>query len=149
RAAGVEVVHHGRLITVRAAREGVVSAGAYQSPQLLVVSCIGDPTELKHHGIACRPALPGVGKNLQDHVGSYVQHRCLKPVTYYNMRNPLKLAVAAAQYALAGRGPLSVFPMNTMAFLKSDIALERPDLQFYLVPNAMNPNGSHTYLPTY
>ena len=49
----------------------------------------------------------------------------------------------------AGRGPLSVFPMNAMAFLRSDPALERPDIQYYLVPNAMNPNGSATYLPTF
>src|SRR5262245_31767951 len=81
---GVQLVHNGRLITVRVAREVIVSAGAYQSPQLLMLSGIGDPAELNRHGIACRHALPGVGKNLQDHVGSYVQHRCLKPVTYYN-----------------------------------------------------------------
>jgi choline dehydrogenase len=129
RACGVELEHRGRRLAVKAGREVLLSAGAYQSPQLLMLS--------------------GVGKNLQDHVGSYVQHRCLKPVTYYNMRNPLKLAWAATQYVTAGRGPLSVFPMNTMAFLKSDPALERPDIQYYLVPNAMNPNGSHTYFPTY
>ena len=149
RATGVEVERGGERLTISADRELVLSAGAYQSPQLLMLSGVGDPAELAQHTIDCKHALPGVGKNLQDHVGSYVQHRCLKPVTYYNMRNPLKLAVAAAQYVFAGRGPLSVFPMNAMAFLKSDKALERPDIQYYLVPNAMNPNGSSTYLPTY
>jgi choline dehydrogenase len=149
RAGGVEVDRRGARLTARCSRELILSAGAYQSPQLLMLSGVGDPEELSAQGIALRHALPGVGKNLQDHVGSYVQHRCLKPITYYNMRNPVKLAVAAAQYALAGRGPLSVFPMNAMAFLRSDWALERPDIQYYLVPNAMNPNGSHTYLPTF
>lgn len=149
RASGVEVQRGGEKLRIAARRELILSAGAYQSPQLLMLSGIGDPVELAKHNISCRHALPGVGKNLQDHVGSYVQHRCLKPITYYNMRNPLKLAAAALRYALAGRGPLSVFPMNAMAFLKSDTALERPDIQYYLVPNAMNPNGSASYLPTF
>lgn len=149
RANGVELVRAGRRLTVHADREVLLSAGAYQSPQLLMLSGIGDPERLRPHGITCRHALPGVGRNLQDHVGSYVQHRCLKPVTYFNMRHPLKVAWAAMQYVFAGRGPLSVFPMNAMAFLKSDPSMERPDIQYYLVPNAMNPNGSSTYLPTY
>ena len=149
RAIGAEVERQGERLTVRCKREVILSAGAYQSPQLLMLSGIGDPDELAAHDISIQHALPGVGKNLQDHIGSYVQHRCRKPVTYYNMRNPLKLAAAAAQYAFAGRGPLSVFPMNAMAFLRSDPALERPDIQYYLVPNAMNPNGSTTYMPTF
>ncbi len=149
RASGVEVERKGRRYMLSAEREVILSAGAYQSPQLLMLSGIGDPQELNRHNIECRHALPGVGKNLQDHVGSYVQHRCLKPITYYNMQNPLKVAVAAAQYVLAGRGPLSVFPMNTMAFLKSNPSLERPDIQYYLMPSAINANGSKDYFPKY
>lgn len=149
RAAGVEVEHKGEHVKVTAEREVILSAGAYQSPQLLMLSGVGDPDDLRRHNIDCHHALPGVGKNLQDHVGSYVQHRCLKPVTYYNLKNPVKLARAIASYVFAGRGPLSVFPMNAMAFLKSDPALERPDIQYYLVPNAMNPNGSESYFPSY
>lgn len=149
RATGVEFAHRGKQVRVTASREVILSAGAYQSPQLLMLSGIGDPEKLARHDINCKHQLPGVGKNLQDHVGSYVQHACLKPITYYNMRKPLKLAQAIASYVFAGRGPLSVFPMNAMAFLKSDPALERPDIQYYLVPNAMNPNGSESYFPTY
>jgi choline dehydrogenase len=149
RATGIEILHKGSRVKVRAERELILSAGAYQSPQLLMLSGVGDPQELSRHNIDCRHPLPGVGKNLQDHVGSYVQHRCLKPVTYYNLKNPVKLAGAIASYVFAGRGPLSVFPMNAMAFLRSDKALERPDIQYYLVPNAMNPNGSETYFPSY
>ena len=114
-----------------------------------MLSGVGDAGELGQHGMSCHHYLPGVGKNLQDHVGSYVQHKCLKPVTYHNLKNPLKLAGAIASYFLAGRGPLSVFPMNAMAFLKSDPALDRPDIQYYLVPNAMNPHGSESYFPSY
>ena len=149
RASGVEVQHGGNRVSVMADREVLLSAGAYHSPHLLMLSGVGDPDDLAPHNISCHHALPGVGKNLQDHVGSYVQHKCLKPVTYYNLKNPLKLASAVASYFLAGRGPLSVFPMNAMAFLKSNEGLERPDIQYYLVPNAMNPNGSESYFPSY
>jgi choline dehydrogenase len=130
-------------------REVILSAGAYHSPQLLMLSGIGDPGELSAQGIACAHALPGVGKNLQDHIGSFVQHRCTQPITYFNMTKPLRLAMAALQYVFTRSGPLAIFPMNTMAFLKSDPALERPDLQYYLLPAAMNPNGSPDHLPRF
>jgi choline dehydrogenase len=149
RARKVEVLLKGERQQVEAEREIILSAGAYQSPQILMLSGVGDPAALREHSIACHHALPGVGQNLQDHVGSYVQHRCLKPVTYYNLKNPLKLAGAVASYVFAGGGPLSVFPMNAMAFLKSRPGLERPDIQYYLVPNAMNRNGSESYFPSY
>ena len=149
RCIGAVVQRGGRQVRVGADREALLSAGAYHSPQLLMLSGIGNSRELRDHGIDCRHDLAGVGKNLQDHIGSYVQHRCTKPVTYYNMRNPLKATAAFINYVLTGGGPLSVFPMNSMAFLKSDPRLERPDLQFYLVPTAVNPNGSHDPWPRY
>ena len=149
RCVGALVDHKGRHINVRADREVLLSAGAYQSPQILMLSGIGDSGELKRHGIECRHELPGVGKNLQDHVGSYVQHRCKQPITYFNMRHPLKATAAFLNYLFTGGGPLSVFPMNCMAFLKSDARLERPDIQYYLVPTAVNPNGSHDPWPRY
>jgi choline dehydrogenase len=149
RCIGAVVERGGSQVQIRADQEVLLSAGAYHSPQLLMLSGIGHSKELRDQGIDCRHDLAGVGKNLQDHIGSYVQHRCTRPVTYYNMRNPLKAGLAFANYLLTGGGPLSVFPMNCMAFLKSDPRLERPDLQFYLVPTAMNPNGSHDPWPRY
>ncbi len=149
RCTGALVAHKGQQVTVEAEREVLLSAGAYHSPQILMLSGIGDPSELQEQGIACRHELTGVGKNLQDHVGSYVQHRCKLPITYFNMRNPVKAALAFLDFLVTGGGPLSVFPMNCMAFLKSDPRLERPDLQYYLVPTAVNPNGSHDPWPKY
>ena len=146
---GAIVERRGEQFAVQAEREVLLSAGAYHSPQILMLSGIGDPAELRGHGIACKHELIGVGKNLQDHVGSYVQHRCKLPITYFNMRNPLKAAMAFLRFLATGSGPLSVFPMNCMAFLKSDARLERPDLQYYLVPTAVNPNGSHDPWPKY
>lgn len=90
----------------------------------------------------------GVGLNLQDHMGSCVQHRCNKPITY-NLLNPLKLGAALAQLGFSGTGPLSVFPMTTMAFVKSHSSLIRPDIQTHLFPAAVNPAGATRPLADY
>lgn len=149
RVTSVELERKGRKFAVSASREVILSAGAYHSPQLLMISGIGDPAVLSQHGLQCRHALEGVGKNLQDHIGSFVQHRCNRPITYYNLTRPLGLAIATLRYVFTRNGPLAVFPMNTMAFLKSDPALERPDIQYYLLPAAMKPNGSPDHLPRF
>lgn len=149
RVTGVDVDYKGKRLNITANREVILSAGAYHSPQLLMLSGIGEPGLLSEHGIACQHALPGVGKNLQDHIGSFVQHRCTQPITYFNMTKPLPQALAALQYAFTRSGPLAIFPMITLAFLKSDPALQRPDIQYYLLPAAMNPDGSSDHLPKF
>jgi choline dehydrogenase len=60
---------------------------------------------LASQGIDCAHALKGVGKNLQDHVGGFVQHRCSKQITYYNMTRPLKLMAAVLQYVFTRSWP--------------------------------------------
>ena len=148
-AVGVEATRKGEVLTARANAEVVLSAGAYHSPQLLMLSGIGPRERLAPHGIEVRHELPGVGGNLQDHFGSFVQHRCKEPVTYYSLRRPLGLASAIARFAFTGSGPLAVFPMNTMAFIKTDDRLERPNLQLYLVPTAVNPYREHDPWPRF
>jgi choline dehydrogenase len=149
RAVGVELATRQRRIEVRAQREVILSAGAYQSPQLLMLSGVGDPSKLSLHGIRCNHELSGVGMNLQDHMGSCVQHRCKKPITYYSLRSPLKLGSALIQLGLSGGGPLSAFPMTTMAFVKSSPKLDRPDIQIHLFPAAVSPIESAGRLPDY
>ena len=139
RAVGVECLSGGERRQVRAEREVLVCAGAYQSPQLLLLSGIGPPDELRDLGIDSRHPLPGVGRNLQDHFGSFVQHECRQPITFYRYRNPLRFAGALAEYFFLRRGPLTVFPMDAVAHLRSDPALERPDIQIYLCPMRVNP----------
>jgi choline dehydrogenase-like flavoprotein len=68
RAVGVEYILGGEVKQIKAAREVLLSAGALQSPQILMLSGIGPAAHLKHHGIAVVHASPGVGKNLQDHI---------------------------------------------------------------------------------
>jgi choline dehydrogenase len=146
---GVVCDVRGEVKFLRAAREVVLSAGAYQSPQLLMLSGIGDGDALRAHGIDVVVDLPGVGANLQDHFGSMVQHRCTRPITYHRLRNPLKLAAAVLQLGLTRSGPLAVFPMNAQAYVKSDRALERPDLQFFMFPVAVQPDSDDLHYSGY
>src|SRR5262249_32423680 len=83
RAVGVEYAQAGHVKQARAAREVIVAGGAINSPQILMLSGIGPADHLRQHGIAVVQALPGVGQNLQDHIETYVQHRCLQPITLY------------------------------------------------------------------
>ena len=68
RAVGVQVQHGGRLLQVRARAEVLLCAGTFQSPQLLMVSGVGHPADLQPHGVPVWHALPGVGRNLHDHI---------------------------------------------------------------------------------
>jgi choline dehydrogenase len=93
--------------------------------------------------------LPGVGYNLQDHVGGFVQHECLQPVTSYSLTKTVRAALAVGELAIMRRGPLAVFPMNAQAFIKSQPGLERPDLQFYMFPVALDPTAQNLFRPAF
>ncbi len=134
RAVGVAYLRGGRARTARAESEVVLAAGALQSPQILMLSGIGPGDHLRATGIEVRHDLPGVGRDLQDHLGAHVQHACTQPITFYPDQRPLGILRGGLRYLLFGTGPWTHFPADAQAFLKSDPALERPDLQFYMAP---------------
>lgn len=137
RAVGVECRIGGRGgIVYRCSGEVVLSAGAIQSPQTLLLSGIGDPASLERHGIPVVQALPGVGLNLQDHVWSGVSAFTNIP-TGNSLTRPLPMAKALLQQLLFRSGPLSNGPLEANAFLASEAALERPDIQFHMAPFAI------------
>ena len=78
RATGVQYLHDGKSVQVTAAREVILSAGAFGSPQLLMLSGIGPQSQLQAHGIPTVHTLPGVGQNLQDHITTVLIHRTFK-----------------------------------------------------------------------
>jgi len=137
RAMGVEYVRNG-VVERASAGEIVLSTGAYQTPQLLMLSGIGGKESLSRAGIAPLHHLPGVGQNLQEHFGAIVQHECRQPITLYSASRPLNIAWGLYRAWFHGTGPLSHFPFDAQAFLKSDPSLDRPDLQFYLGPFTMS-----------
>src|SRR3546814_15570975 len=79
RAVGVELAKGRERVEVRAQREVILSGGAINSPQVLLLSGVGPADEMKAQGVAVVHDLPGVGKNLQDHLEDYVQHACTQP----------------------------------------------------------------------
>lgn len=113
--------------------EVIVAAGAIQSPQILMLSGIGDPTELKRVGIDVLMALPGVGKNLQDHFWSGVSATA-NTETGNSLLKKWNMTKAVIQHLLFKKGPLGNSPLEANAFLKSDPLLNRPDIQFHFVP---------------
>jgi len=134
RATGVEVRRGGNIDTLSARREVVLCGGAFNSPQLLMLSGIGDPEELARHGIAVRHALPGVGRNLQDHVDFILAYRTkakgLPGLGPAGMFNFLK---AIPEWRRTGKGLISTPFAEGGAFIRTSPELQRPDLQLHFV----------------
>lgn len=141
RAIGVAYRRKGREHQLFAAREVVLSAGAINSPQLLMLSGIGPAAHLLEHGIAPLIDLPGVGQNLQDHLAIAVKHRSLQPISMFKYFSPIRGAVALAQYLLFRKGPLADPGMEAIAFVKSDPALDEADIKFHFVMALYKNNG--------
>ncbi len=129
RAAGVAYERHGATVAAHAAREVILCGGVINSPQLLMLSGIGDPAELGAHGIAVKVALQGVGKNLQDHISASVAYQRKEPGAFHRAMRFDRIVPALARAYLNGEGPASELPSGNMGFVKSrpDVAL--PDVQ--------------------
>ncbi|MCK9285146.1 MAG: choline dehydrogenase [Rhodocyclaceae bacterium] len=141
RATGIEYLHRGRSETIRVNREVILSGGVVNSPQILQLSGIGDPCDLLPHGIPVRHALPGVGRNLRDHIAVPVKQRMTKPLSLLSTLKPLAMAKALGQYMLFRSGPTAVGGLEAWAHLKSRPDLAYPDLQIYTVPLMYNDHG--------
>jgi choline dehydrogenase len=141
RASGVAYTVAGRGIYCEGARrEVILSGGAINSPQLLMLSGIGPAAELRRLGIEVRADLPGVGANLQDHLDICTLHKCTQPITYDRSNEVL----AALQYIFARQGPGTSNIAESGGFLRSRLAVdERPDLQFHFVPAQLDDHGRH------
>lgn len=134
RAVGVELSRGGAVETIRAAREVIVSGGAINSPQILMLSGIGDPDQLRRHEIEVTADLPGVGRNLQDHLLLRVEHACTQPITLARLMRTDRMAVALLRAWFLGTGPAARFPLDVGLFFRSDAALDLPDLQSHFLP---------------
>jgi choline dehydrogenase len=140
RAVGVEYVHRGENVRAEAAREVVLSGGALNSPQLLMLSGVGPGDELRRHGIAVHTEHPEVGRNLHDHLDACTIVRCTKPVTY-DRTNDL---VVAWNYFLHRRGIGTSNVAESGGFVRSRLAPDaRPDVQFHFVPAMLDDHGRH------
>jgi choline dehydrogenase-like flavoprotein len=134
RAVGLEYVCRGTRspIRVRAAREVIVSSGAFGSPKLLMQSGIGDPQHLESVGVPVVHALRGVGSNLQDHLDLFVIAECTGDHTYDKYNKPWNAAWAGLQYLLFKQGPVASSLFETGGFWYADKNARSPDIQFHL-----------------
>jgi choline dehydrogenase-like flavoprotein len=134
RAKGIVYRQGGQEKTVEARREVILSGGAYNSPQLLLLSGIGPADELRRHGIAVVHELPGVGKNLQDHLDFILAYKSNDhDMVGIGLRGTLSLVKHILQWRKDGTGMISSTFAEAGAFIKSDPSLDRPDLQLHFV----------------
>ena len=134
KAVGVQYTKGAKTITSYAQREIILSAGAFHSPQLLMLSGIGEATELKKHGIECIHELKGVGKNLQDHLFYPI---CAKAKTQEGINHyisPLQQLKAAWNYFVHKKGVFCSGPLEGMAFFDIDQKGGKVNFQLHFSP---------------
>jgi choline dehydrogenase-like flavoprotein len=135
RATGIEIVRDGRMERLRAEREVILSAGAYHSPVLLMLSGIGPEDQLVPFGIEIREALP-VGQDLQDH--------CMAQVNYLTDERSLFMVATPENVALLeseGRGPLTSNIPEAAGFFRTRAGLDAPDVEFHFAPSLFFDEG--------
>ena len=148
RAVGVEF-KRGRKKHVVKGTEIISCGGAFNSPQLLQLSGIGDQEHLESLGIPVVKHLPGVGENLQDHLEVYIQYGCKEPVSMQPYLAKWRMPFIGMQW-LARRGPAATNHFEAGAFVRSNDEVDYPNLMFHFLPIAVRydgsaPEGGHGY----
>jgi len=141
KAVGVECKANGENKKYFSSKEVLLSAGAINSPQLLMLSGIGPENELSKYSIEPVECLEGVGKNLQDHLETYVQYKCKKPVTLHSAQNPLKMALIGAEWFLFKTGVAAHSNLETGGFVRSNEMSDYPNMQFHFFPSLVLDHG--------
>lgn len=135
RAKGVQYDHQGASKMAHAGREILVSAGAFQSPQLLMLSGVGPADHLRAHGINVVLDHPNLGENLQDHLEVHIKHLSPhKGISKNKYLKPHRMLMAGAQWFLTKTGPAASGPSRVGGFFKSDPSKTHPDIQFHFWP---------------
>ncbi len=126
-------------------KEVILSAGAFQSPQILMLSGIGEKEHLKKHNIVLKKELMGVGKNLQDHVFCVASSFANGNITLNHVSKPFNKLKSLANYLLFKKGAFTISPLEACAFFKSDVQEDRPNLQFHFTPVHVGGYGTDLY----
>jgi choline dehydrogenase len=137
RCVGVRAESDGKVEDVRCEREVILSAGAFNSPQLLQLSGIGAPADLEPHGIAVRHALPGVGENLQDHQSAGMEFAASGEFCFDSKLRYDRLALSVLQWKMFRNGIIARAPISAQGLVRTSPNLDRPDLQMLVSPVSM------------
>ena len=120
--------------TARARARVVLSAGAIGSPQILMLSGLGPADHLRAHGIAPLADLPGVGRNLQDHLQARLVYRCHRPTLNDEVRSMVNKMRIGLEYLAARTGPMAMAASLATGFLRTSPDVATPDIQFHIQP---------------
>ncbi len=130
----------GNLQTVKARKEVILSGGAINSPQILMLSGIGEAAQLAENGIEVVNDLPGVGKNMQDHLQARLVYKCNEPTLNDEVSSLYGQARIGLKYLMFRSGPMTMAASLATGFLKTREDIETPDIQFHVQPlSAENP----------
>ena len=141
-AKGVRVVSEGQPSRLTARREVILSAGSLASPSLLLASGIGPASELKDAGIKVEHDLPGVGKNLQDHLDGLITVRSKSPLTLgFSLGSLPSILLSPLRYVLGKKGWLTTNYVEAGGFARTPLAEALPDVQFHFVPGYRSHRG--------
>jgi choline dehydrogenase len=141
KAVGVEYTQKGKTVQAYAGNEVILSGGAINSPQTLMLSGIGDGDYLRKFGIDVVANLPGVGQNMQDHLDATVIEECLQPITLHSQLNPARMLMTGMQYTFFKSGLGTSNGLEAGGFLKTRPELEMPDVQLHFVAAVMRDHG--------
>ena len=130
RATGITYRQHGKSHELLAGREVILSAGAIQSPQILELSGIGDPSILAAHSIDIKHALVGVGNNLADHYISRLSWRLKRNISLNNRARGVRFVGELIRYGLTRRGIKPI--VGVLVVVRSRAGLDGPDIQYHI-----------------
>ena len=141
KAIGIEVKIKNKIEKVFVNKEVVLSGGSINSPQLLLLSGVGPAEHLKEKGIKVNHELQGVGRNLQDHLETYIQQECKTPDTLYSYVNKFNMLRIGIQWFLNRSGPCSTSFLEAGGFAKSSPERKYPNIQFHFFPSFVINHG--------
>jgi choline dehydrogenase len=134
RAIGVSFQTKKGIETAHCQKEVILSSGSFGSPQILMLSGIGAPDELKKHNIPVKKSLEGVGKNLHDHLMYGVSCLSNWHGTMNDILQPFNQVKHLIHFLIAKKGALTISPLEANAFVKTNPNLAQPDLQIMFAP---------------
>ncbi len=147
---GLEFTHGGQVKSAYADRDVILAGGPINNPKLLMLSGIGPTDQLSEVGVTPAHDLPGVGRNLQDHLEVYIQMTCRQPVSLFKYYNLFGKALVGAQWLFTRTGLGASNHFEAGGFIRSRPGVEHPDLQYHFFPMAVrydgsSPNNSHGF----
>ena len=137
KAIGVEILREGKTEKIFAAREVILAGGVINSPQLLMLSGIGDPAQLQEHGIPVQANLPGVGRNLHDHIVCDLKWRRTSPGPLHRVMRLDRIGMDVLRTWLFGTGLSGAIPAAAVGLVRSQPELDLPDAQLILAAAPM------------